>query len=257
MQNNNQQQSDVTNNPKIERILEKLRKLMDLEASARSLGNEGEANAAAAGINRLLLEYNLELEDVPMEQKIKDPVDREQVVNGNTPYMSHPWYHYLFDVVCKYNLCKALHSRVDRTCLYVVGRKTNRETVLYLFSFLTHNFVRLGKLNYKRYKYQCLRNGVHCPDACQYMKSYLLGCTMGLEQKFKDQQNSMSCDVTALVVSNDKVLNDYLSSQDIGKARKQRAQEYVKEALDNGREDGYKVEINKGIEGKSKTIGLL
>lgn len=38
-------------NPKIDRILEKLRKLMDLEASARNLGNEGEANAAAAGIN--------------------------------------------------------------------------------------------------------------------------------------------------------------------------------------------------------------
>lgn len=244
-------------NPKIERILEKLRKLMDLEASARSLGNEGEANAAAAGINRLLIEYNLELEDVPMEQKIKDPVERELVVNGNIPYMGYPWYRFLFDVVCKYNLCKALRSRSDRTCLYVVGRKTNRETVLYLFSFLTSCFVRLGRLNYKRFKYKCLRNGVHCPDACQYMKSYLLGCALGLELKFKNEQEVMPCNVTALVVSNDKLLQDYLSSQDVGPARRQRAQDYLQTALQDGQTDGYNVQINKGIEGKSKTIGLL
>ena len=95
-------------NSKIDRILEKLRKLMDLEASARNLGNEGEANAAAAGINRLLLEYNLELEDIPAEQKIKDPVERELVeMHSNIPYMDAQWYRTLFNVICNYNLCKA------------------------------------------------------------------------------------------------------------------------------------------------------
>lgn len=42
-----------------DKILEKLRKLMNLKESATALGNEGEANAAAAGITRLLMEYNL------------------------------------------------------------------------------------------------------------------------------------------------------------------------------------------------------
>lgn len=39
------------------RILDKLRKLTDLRDSAKALGNEGEANAAAAGISRLLLGF--------------------------------------------------------------------------------------------------------------------------------------------------------------------------------------------------------
>ena len=46
---------------KKDKILEKLRKLMNLKESATALGNEGEANAAAAGITRLLMEYNLTL----------------------------------------------------------------------------------------------------------------------------------------------------------------------------------------------------
>ena len=50
---------------KQDRILEKLRKLMNLQQSAEALGNEGEAHAAAAGISRLLLEYNLTLNDIP------------------------------------------------------------------------------------------------------------------------------------------------------------------------------------------------
>ena len=218
-------------NPKIDRILEKLRKLMDLEASARNLGNEGEANAAAAGINRLLLEYNLELEDVPAEQKIKDPVERELVeMHNNIPYMDAQWYRTLFYVICNYNLCKALRSTTDRTCLYVVGRKTNRETCLYLFSFLTSSFVRLGRENYKQFKWQCLRRGVTCPTAAVYMKSYLLGCCEGLENKFKDEQAAMQCNVTALVVSNNKVLQDFLDKEGVGKGRRTRQQDVIGEA---------------------------
>ena len=50
---------------KRDKILEKLRKLMNLKESAKALGNEGEAHAAAAGIARLLMEYNLSEEDIP------------------------------------------------------------------------------------------------------------------------------------------------------------------------------------------------
>ena len=245
-------------NPKIDRILEKLRKLMDLEASARNLGNEGEANAAAAGINRLLLDYNLELEDVPAEQKIKDPVEHELVeMHNNIPYMDAQWYRTLFDVICNYNLCKALRSTTDRTCLYVVGRKTNRETCLYLFSFLTSSFVRLGRENYKQFKWQCLRRGVTCPTAAVYMKSYLLGCCEGLENKFKDEQAAMQCNVTALVVSNNKVLQDFLDKEGVGKGRRTRQQDVIGEAYRTGNDDGYNIQIKKGVTGKSTVAGLL
>ena len=57
---------------KKDKILEKLRKLMNLKESATALGNEGEANAAAAGITRLLMEYNLTENDIPGAREIRE-----------------------------------------------------------------------------------------------------------------------------------------------------------------------------------------
>ena len=60
-----------TENSDLSRILEKLRKLMDLKESATQCGEFGEANAAAAGITRLLREYDLTMQDIPSDRKKK------------------------------------------------------------------------------------------------------------------------------------------------------------------------------------------
>lgn len=64
---------------KKDKILEKLRKLMNLKESATALGNEGEANAAAAGITRLLMEYNLTENDIPEQEKLENPIVSEEI----------------------------------------------------------------------------------------------------------------------------------------------------------------------------------
>lgn len=52
------------------KIIEKLKKLMRLQQSALKIGSEGEANAAAAAISRLLTQYNLSLMDIdPKKEK--------------------------------------------------------------------------------------------------------------------------------------------------------------------------------------------
>ena len=62
-----------------DKILQKLRKLMNLKESAAAVGNVGEANAAAAGITRLLLEYNLSEKDIPEQDKIDNPIAVEDI----------------------------------------------------------------------------------------------------------------------------------------------------------------------------------
>ena len=64
---------------KKDKILDKLRKLMNLKESATELGNKGEANAAAAGITRLLMEYNLTENDIPENEKIDNPIVSEEI----------------------------------------------------------------------------------------------------------------------------------------------------------------------------------
>ena len=92
----------VTQDSSIQKILEKLRKLMDLKASATECGNLGEAHAAAAGITRLLKLYDLTLQDIPDGQKALDPVDIEDVPFRFT-YRQFRWYWALLDTVAAHN----------------------------------------------------------------------------------------------------------------------------------------------------------
>ena len=166
---------------KRDKILEKLRKLMNLKESAKALGNEGEAHAAA-GIARLLMEYNLSEEDIPEQEKLENPVIAEEI-----PYkveMSNcVWYNFLVSTVCEYNMCRSLivsrpkNYRMVRDKFQIIGRKKNVEVVLYLISFLAHQFVIIGKRKYPNYKYECIRKyGITPKTLAMYMKSFLYGC---------------------------------------------------------------------------------
>lgn len=92
---------------KRDKILEKLRKLMNLKESAKALGNEGEAHAAAAGIARLLMEYNLSEEDIPEQEKLENPVIAEEILY-KVEMSNGVWYDFLVSTVCEYNMCRSL-----------------------------------------------------------------------------------------------------------------------------------------------------
>lgn len=150
----------MQNNEKIKSILEKLRKLMNLKESATLCGEMGEANAAAAGITRLLREYDLTLADIPAEEKALEPVDVEDIT-FRFQYMNMPWYWELLDAVAKYNNASIIRTRkydacgkVEQTIYRVVGRQKNREIVLYLVSFLAHRFIWIGQNAYTEWKYR-------------------------------------------------------------------------------------------------------
>ena len=135
-----------------DKILEKLRKLMNLKESALALGNEGEACAAAVGISRLLIAYNLSESDIPDQEKIDNPVIAEEIP-FKPEFSSGKWYGYLVTVVCEYNMCRSLiistmkdNLRMSRDKFQIVGRKKNVEVVLYLVSFLANKFYRNSHL---------------------------------------------------------------------------------------------------------------
>lgn len=174
---------------KKDKILEKLRKLMNLKESATALGNEGEANAAAAGITRLLMEYNLTENDIPEQEKLDNPIVSEEIpfkmdINGR-------WYSDLVSVVCGYNMCRCLiiskfnNGRRKRSEFEIIGRKKNVEVVLYLISFLSHQFITIGKRNYVEYKHDCAwKYGKYPKSLIMYLKSFLYGCVIGLQKNW-------------------------------------------------------------------------
>lgn len=111
-----------------DKILEKLRKLMNLKESALALGNEGEACAAAAGITRLLIAYNLSETDIPTQERIDNPIVAEEIP-FKSEINSGKWYEGLIGVVCEYNMCRSLiisirkdSGRMRRDKFQIVGR---------------------------------------------------------------------------------------------------------------------------------------
>ena len=66
-------------NEKLDAIQKKLRKLQKMYEGAKAINSEGEAQAAAAAIQRILLEYNITIEEVGVE-KDKDVIEQETFI---------------------------------------------------------------------------------------------------------------------------------------------------------------------------------
>ena len=249
---------------KIDRILEKLRKLMNLQKSAESLGNEGEAHAAAAGISRVLLDYNLSLNDIPDEEKIDNPVVAE-----DTPVkrpIHGPWFEMMAQVCCDYNFCRPLRisqynfktGRYKRESVRIVGRKKNVEVVLYLISFLEHTLTAIGKRKYLSYrKDMIMRLGRTPKTETMFLRSFLAGAVFGLRDQFEQQQEQVaaSTDVTALVKTSDAEIDAFLSGQKVGTVRGSKAS-VDRLIAGQGYAAGREVEIHKGIYANSVSENL-
>lgn len=137
---------------KKDKILEKLRKLMNLKESATAIGNEGEANAAAAGITRLLMQYNLSEDDIPEQEKLDNPIVAERIP-FKAEMCNGVWFTNLVSVISEYNLCRALivraayNGKLRRSEFEVIGRRKNVEVVLFLISFLSNPISSFGSVN--------------------------------------------------------------------------------------------------------------
>ena len=249
---------------KIDRILEKIRKLINLQKSAENLGNEGEAHAAAAGISRLLLEYNLSLNDIPDEEKIDNPVVCEEIPVKRT--IPGAWFSGLVQVCSEYNFCRPLviskfNSRTGRykkSTYRIVGRKKNVEIVLYLVSFLENALKAIGKRRYPAYRRSMvIGSGLTPKTEPMFMRSFLTGAIYGLKDQFEEQHRRVSnaTDITALVKSADAEIDDFLSGERIGTARNSKATVDGLIAR-SGYDAGRVVKIHKGIYANSVSEDL-
>lgn len=242
-----------------EKILAKLRKLMNLKESAQAIGNEGEAAAAAAGISRLLYMYNLTESDIPEQNRIDNPIVSEEIP-FKPEVQGGQWYELLVNCICNFNLCDTLvtysykKKRYSKDKFNIVGRKKNVEIVLYLISFLANKFYQIGKHDYPQYKHDCLfKKGILPKTEHMYLRSYLYGCVLGLHNKLKSEREELQkeCDIKSLVLSSRSEIDDFLKDKNIGKCRF-RKPELEHDCARKGFETGQNVEINKGI--YSKTV---
>nr|DAY08607.1 MAG TPA: Protein of unknown function (DUF2786) [Caudoviricetes sp.] len=237
----------------LENVKAKLAKLMALYEGAKAINSEGEANAAAAAIQRLCLQYNLSLADVSKDKARREDMSEQVMSCFRYKSIGGHWEFRLMWVVARWNLCEAFtYGGTASKRMIVFGKKENIELVCWLYDLLCERFVKIGKEKYKVFKFTPYyeENPIGLDT---YLRRYLVGCCEGLNKKFAEEKERAEQEekefaekVTALTVSaHDQIIEYVENKYTANSGRKQKV--VADMAYSQGTHDGYNAEIQKAI----------
>lgn len=224
-------------------VINKIQKLIRLRDGARAVGSEGEANAAAAAIQRLITEYNMELSEIEgtPEAEEESCIGRSDNYNTADNYRSG-WKRQLLYAICEYYYCRAyMISNTPRCVVY--GTEINRLAVEYAFNYLEVTF---GCLSVMRFKEQHETCRIPTRQRDIWLASYLLGCASGIREKLMSEKTGQ---VTGLMVSHGAMIDKYVAQEQgtTGSWNSASSRGINGHVFDMGHRDGRKQNIAKAI----------
>lgn len=207
---------------KIEDVLKKLKKLKKLYEGAKKINSEGEAAAATAAIQRLLVEYNLSMEEIESsisKDERKDAVEEEKASGYTYKSIGGQWEYRLTYVCCKYNFCKCFMFGSSYKNLLLIGKKENLEIVKWLREMLSERFVGISNEKWKEYKKTEIYL-LHPISKDRFQRGFLMGCVAGIDEKMKEiterdkrEDEVYSSKVTALSIRNNTDIDEFISNK--------------------------------------------
>lgn len=145
-----------------EQIIEKLRKLIAMERSARDIGSLAEAEAFASKIQEFLSKFKLEMSEVELNlQEESDPIDWEYVSTDDAGFRTLKtnvyWQILLANGIAKANSCKMIRASRNSNVVFA-GRQSDRELCKILFLYLLELAKEMNDKAAKSYKRETLNN---------------------------------------------------------------------------------------------------
>lgn len=234
-------------------ILEKLKKLLELQRSAQAVGSLEEAANAAMKIQGILLKYNLEMADIELhEGKKKSAIVRESLTNVMTKKNESDWIIKLYGTVARFNFGLMISStRTDFvtgnrfTYVNLVGTKENIEVIGFISSQLEFQVRNLENISWKNNRKESSKRN-------SYRRAYFEGAILGIQYKLEEAQKlamAQSNNITTLVIDHTQRINDELPNL-FNNLKYSNAQQKMKKdayATINGYKDGKNVNINPGV----------
>ncbi len=249
------------------KIMSKIKKLKAMYEGAKKIGSEAEAATAAALLNKLLLQYNLSMEEIDLSDKPQDPIGHEVISGFEYTSIGGEWENRLTLVLCKHNLCHCYVYGKSYKRLLIVGRQENKELVKWMLAMLKERYVSFSKDAYKAYKesdeYRYTR---YSKD--RFQRSYLLGCAEGLDAKLTEERKReekadarFATQINALVVQSDGALKAYVAEQFGKTGHRACGRTNAPSARAQGYAEGKRTELYKPISAsthkQASAIGLL
>jgi len=263
-------------------IIEKLRKLIAHEKSAREIGSIAEAEAFAVKIQSLLDEYKLGMDEIEYaEREAQEPIDWELISmeeGGFTERKSKVyWQILLASTIAKCNGCQIVTNGRSNS-LYFVGRASDRELSKMLFVYMLELAGELSKKDALANREEQRRVWKECKSQCrsqwspyhlkkkmrQYRDAFLMGFAGAVSERLQQQHDEMIAaneSSTAMVhIKKDAVaIHEFLSDKGLHKRRPVRATVRNEDALARGEQAGKSVALtpNRFSTSSRPAIGLL
>ena len=230
-----------------EDIIVKIRKLLKLQYGAEQIGSTGEAYQAARMVQKLLLEYNLQMSDI---EESEDGDATRITESDGIPYADqygNTWKLQLMNVICKFNLCRCLYNGPTRK-MTIVGAEANVIICREFYQYLLKVFTRLSmdRLNEAQNEAMHNRRFLTEDKKKEYVRSYLEGVGQGLYENYESRQATVQ--ETGLVLCHNSLIDTFLKEQ---KCRVRKGHRRLTgsdgTAFGVGFEDGRNVSLNQQV----------
>lgn len=230
-----------------EDIIAKIRKLLKLQYSAEKIGSTGEAFQAAKMVQKLLLEYNLQMSDV---EEHGQQESTKIVESDGIPYADqygNTWKLILLNTICEFNLCRCLYNGQTRR-MNILGTEANVIIVKDFYQYLLKVFTRLSMERLNEAQNEAIRSHRFLTEDKKkdYVRSYLEGTSSGLRENYECRQATVA--ETGLVLCHKNLIDDFCKQQQIRLRKGSRRSFGTNEAAyATGVKDGRQVNLSQQI----------
>lgn len=230
-------------------LIQRLQKVRALTESSVP----GEAAAAAAKLQEILLKYNLEMDDIEDDSPASDDrYVKEELELGTTSGNMINWRRILLSGVARSLMCAAFGYQGTRK-MVIVGQRHNIEIVRHFYDYLSSEISRLADATWIK-----VRNRTR-EHARSWKSSFYNGAVdivvQRLEEKYQQVSNRDS-HTQALVLRNERDLDDAVGNL-IGRVRKNTVrQRYSEAGYSNGARVGKRVSLDHPVRGNGRTSRL-
>lgn len=253
----------------IEQIKEKIAKLLEWKEGQEKIGMLHLAEQAAGKIAKLMMEYNLELADIPNEWKKK--LSMKQYFWKFMELPSPGRYYADFGrFIARANFCDAYYTN-GMTELVIYGQDFEVDIVVYLIETLLHQIRRGGLAEYRQQYNDAKRNymeafGRECDDATiakqigwinTFQRNYVIGAGQAIANRlYKDlkKEEVKNEKVTALVLVKKNQLEKFLESEGIKLQSVSSGGSRTDAGYAEGYEKGKSVNFSRGINSNGATL---
>jgi len=213
------------------KVLARIQKLLSLAGS----DNEHEAKSAMDKANELLVKHNITM------QQATETVDynRDILEESKRSSVEDKFVH---SILKEFFFVKIVNRRtVGKKVTFIIGSETNVQVATYVHGYLKNTFKSL---------FSAYRKETGCP--ANYRQSYYMGLFNGLKEQLTKTKTNTEASV-GLVLVPDQELNTYMEELFPNlKSSKNSVPLRSGQAVSDGRAEGQRLRISRGIESRGE-----